>query len=534
MATSPEPSVDPGHLLRALRVFVAEAVEPAKAEGGEPGPDTSQGAEADGGDALGWEEAGCLLWDVAALPDDAAFLLKHGLPAMLPPLLTAAAARERWRALEIGLGTAANLACHDEARRQLLQLEGLPALLLDRLLWVDDAGSLTEACRCASTLLGAGLNREAVEAWWALLLREETLGRIVWIVENTLITALLERALNLLTCLVAAACAAKASGDGSKARLVPLLTCLGLLPLLASVLHGWVVRLQAERRHFGGADSAGGSPAAQQERAQAQAPASLGEEGRGQQQGQQRAGAGAGDPAPNDASGAAFKAVDAAAAAELEQDAEAGGAVAAEISEAAAMEALGLLEALAADVAGEAALNASALVKDALLRLVAEAELHGMQALAISLLAGLEGVTPLLLTQPAALAAVLASLEAAARARPEKRQRTEASGRGAAAAAAIGSAEAQAEEVEAAWALCSAVAKAAGTEQAQHDSKEALAVLVAHTAVLCHEWSASPRALAIQMHQAYVLRRLMPLFGEHAEEPKAALARCKAGAAEAK
>lgn len=35
---------------------------------------------------------------------------------------------------------------------------------------------------------------QAAEAWWELVLREETLGRVVWIVENTLSTALLERA----------------------------------------------------------------------------------------------------------------------------------------------------------------------------------------------------------------------------------------------------------------------------------------------------------------------------------------------------
>lgn len=139
---------------------------------------------------------------------------------------------------------------------------------------------------------------------------------------------------------------------------MPLLASLGLLPLLSSVLHGWVVRLQAERRHFGGADSAGGSPAAQLEQAGAQA-AQQQPKG-GQQQAQQlRAAAAARGPAPHDAGGTGPRAVDGAAAAELEYDAESGGAVAAEISEPAAMEALALLEALAADVAGEAALNAS-------------------------------------------------------------------------------------------------------------------------------------------------------------------------------
>lgn len=34
---------------------------------------------------------------------------------------------------------------------------------------------------------------QAADAWWAALLREETLGRLVWIVENTLSPALLER-----------------------------------------------------------------------------------------------------------------------------------------------------------------------------------------------------------------------------------------------------------------------------------------------------------------------------------------------------
>lgn len=110
------------------------------------------------------------MWDVAGLPDDAAFLLGHGLPAMLPPLLTAAAAREQWRVLEIGLGVAANLACHKEAREQLLQLEGLPELLLDQLLWVDDSASLAELCRCVAGLLPGAARGEVRRAGAASLL----------------------------------------------------------------------------------------------------------------------------------------------------------------------------------------------------------------------------------------------------------------------------------------------------------------------------------------------------------------------------
>lgn len=72
---------------------------------------------------------------------------------MLPPLLTAAAANERWRALEIALGTLGNLACHAGTKQLLLGQAGLPQLLLDTVLWVDDSASLAELCRCLTSLL---------------------------------------------------------------------------------------------------------------------------------------------------------------------------------------------------------------------------------------------------------------------------------------------------------------------------------------------------------------------------------------------
>lgn len=105
------------------------------------------------------------MWDSSALPDDAAFLVKHDLPAMLPPLLTAAAANERWRALEIALGTLGNLACHVGTKQLLLGQEGLPQLLLDIILWVDDSASLAELCRCLTSLL-AESNRQVRRRCW--------------------------------------------------------------------------------------------------------------------------------------------------------------------------------------------------------------------------------------------------------------------------------------------------------------------------------------------------------------------------------
>lgn len=196
-----EPSLAPDYLLRAVRTFLAAVAEGEAGDGGPPAAAPAAEAAAGGpplvrertttsmpglpaavppspvappashpalppalppagGDegeaALGWEEAGCLVWDAAALPDDAAFLVQHGVPAMLLPLLSAACAGELWRELEIGLGILGNLACQPAPKRQLLGQEALPALLLDRLLWVDDAASLGELCRCLAGLLVDG------------------------------------------------------------------------------------------------------------------------------------------------------------------------------------------------------------------------------------------------------------------------------------------------------------------------------------------------------------------------------------------
>lgn len=130
----------------------ATAAAPGRRRRRPPLPPTAAADAADD-EPLGWEEAGCLVWDVAALPDDAAFLVQHGLPAMLPPLLAATAAAERWRPLEIGLGVLGNLACHAAVKPQLLQQRQLAELLLDTALWVDDAASLAELCRCLASLL---------------------------------------------------------------------------------------------------------------------------------------------------------------------------------------------------------------------------------------------------------------------------------------------------------------------------------------------------------------------------------------------
>ncbi len=165
---------------------------------------------------------------------------------------------------------------------------------------------------------------------------------------------------------------------------------------------------------------------------------------------------------------------------------------------------------------------------------MAESDSRGMRALATALLAAAEGVGPLLVQHPRALAAMLGWLEAAAaeaeEGQPAKRARTEAS------EAEASSAEKQAgEEVEAAWALCSELARAvaqpapapaaegegAGEGAAPGGGIDAvLAVVADHAGVLGRDWGSDDISLAA--HQAYVLGRVLPLLAGRLGEAAAA------------
>jgi hypothetical protein len=59
----------------------------------------------------------------------------------------------------------ANLACHEEVRRGLLDSAALAELVMERALWVDDTPSLGEACRLLSGLcLGTQVGAPALSA----------------------------------------------------------------------------------------------------------------------------------------------------------------------------------------------------------------------------------------------------------------------------------------------------------------------------------------------------------------------------------
>ncbi len=66
-----DPVVDPGYVLRAARKFLT-VVQPAQ----ETADDGSSQEE-------GWEGSGCLLWDIAAIPEQAELLAANNIQEIL-------------------------------------------------------------------------------------------------------------------------------------------------------------------------------------------------------------------------------------------------------------------------------------------------------------------------------------------------------------------------------------------------------------------------------------------------------------------
>jgi hypothetical protein len=180
-------------------------------------------------------------------------------------------------------------------------------------------------------------------------------------------------------------------------------------------------------------------------------------------------------------------------------------------------------------------------LQHALVRALGECENRTMQALAGVLLAGLDGTGTQLMQHPAAVGALLARLaelaqqppSSAAAAQQEQQQQQR---------------QQQAEDAEAAWALCSAVARAitqpadaAGDHEQSQEQQEVASVplhlhpphrseiielLAGHAEVLCADWSGYSNRDSLRRHQAYVLARLGPLLANHpglSERQQAAL-----------
>lgn len=136
------------------------------------------------------EEAGCMLWDLAATQSHAEFMVENRI---LDVLLAILGVPHSDRIREICLGIMGNLACHAMPVKAIVQTSGLPKEIVQSL-FVDDAPSLSEACR----LLSASLHSEEVDSWVKAIDSREVLERVMWITANTMNCLLLEKTMTFL------------------------------------------------------------------------------------------------------------------------------------------------------------------------------------------------------------------------------------------------------------------------------------------------------------------------------------------------
>ncbi|MCO5586000.1 hypothetical protein L7F22_039937 [Adiantum nelumboides] len=167
------------------------------------------------------EEAGCMLWDLAATQAHAEFMVTNHI---LDVLLAILGVPHSDRLREVCLGILGNLACHAEPVKAIVQTSGLPSEIIQSL-FVDDAPSLSEACR----LLSASLHSDQVDSWVTALNSREVLERVMWIAANTMNSLLLEKSSELLLAMV--------DSQGSTASvLLTSLVHLGLPAVLTDLL----------------------------------------------------------------------------------------------------------------------------------------------------------------------------------------------------------------------------------------------------------------------------------------------------------
>ncbi|GLJ12011.1 hypothetical protein SUGI_0181970 [Cryptomeria japonica] len=167
------------------------------------------------------EEAGCVLWDLAANPSHAEFMVEnHVLDVLVAMLRISVPDRMR----EICLGIMGNLACHAVPERAMVTTNGLVQIVVQQL-FLNDSPSLSEICR----LLSAGLHSEEAISWAEALEPEQILQRIMWIAANTMNSHLLEKSTELLLAMVD-------SPKEASTSLIPPLVRLGLPELLTDLL----------------------------------------------------------------------------------------------------------------------------------------------------------------------------------------------------------------------------------------------------------------------------------------------------------
>jgi hypothetical protein len=139
---------------------------------------------------MAWEEAGAALWD--SLGDEeaaAAFVSCGGVDIVIATARQSLAAHQ-WRALEISTGMLGNIACHPSTVGQL-QMSALAAATVHCTLFAEDAASIGEAVRLASSVLL--FHEGQMGVWYDMVAGEDTLSRLAWVAESCQQTTVVER-----------------------------------------------------------------------------------------------------------------------------------------------------------------------------------------------------------------------------------------------------------------------------------------------------------------------------------------------------
>ena len=163
-------------------------------------------------------DAGCILWDLSADAQTAAFMREHGvLSLLLHPLANAQASEPRL--VEICAGTCANLASVDKPTcTALLEREDAAQILVALLLQSTDAPTLSELLRLLSALLveaAAQPTRGVLTRWLAAVAAPPCLEATTFFLRHTLRADLMARAATF--CSTALYCEARlqVADDGS-------------------------------------------------------------------------------------------------------------------------------------------------------------------------------------------------------------------------------------------------------------------------------------------------------------------------------
>ncbi|KAM0889455.1 hypothetical protein ACQ4PT_027693 [Festuca glaucescens] len=141
-----------------------------------------------------WEECGCILWDLAASEPQAEHMIDN---SVLEVLLENLRVADSSRVKEVCLGIMGNLACHESLVDAICLEKGLITTVVNQL-FLDDVKCLSETFR----LLAAALRCSASVSWAEVLLPDEILSRMLWIIGNTSNLTLLEKSIDFISTVI--------------------------------------------------------------------------------------------------------------------------------------------------------------------------------------------------------------------------------------------------------------------------------------------------------------------------------------------